>query len=408
MNSQGADCQHTVMIVDDEPIVTRSLGSFLELETDYCIETFHSPGEALDYLKSRSADVVISDFLMPDMNGLEFLGRVKKIYPESPRILLTGYADKENAIRGINDIGLFQYVEKPWDNDQLLMVIKNAIESRSLRQHLKIKLKELDRVLKNRDELFRRENMLRQELNMACEVQQRLLPSKMPQIPGIEIVARYQPALEIGGDFYDIIPLTNSSWCILVADTTGHGIQAALCTALLKFAFSSFANGNYGPRQILDGMNSMLCRGLPQDIYVAAQTVEIMPDQGKCRLANAGLTHPFLIHGNGKSYETVKANGMMLGLAKDQVYNSGDEITVELDRGGSLILYTDGLSEARNADGEFFESRKLPDIMKSLNSATAGKIVDLLANKVEQHCAGNFDDDITLVGIEFKQLTGDY
>ena len=134
----------TVVIIDDEEMVLKSLQSFLELETDYAVRTFTLPAEALDFGNSASVDVVVSDFLMPEMNGIELLGRFGEVHPHAPRILLTGYADKESAIRAINDVGLFQYIEKPWDNDNLLIVLRNALERRFLVKTLQEKIAEID------------------------------------------------------------------------------------------------------------------------------------------------------------------------------------------------------------------------------------------------------------------------
>jgi DNA-binding NtrC family response regulator len=98
--------------------------------------------EALDRSESR-IDLVISDYLMPEMDGITFLAKVKEKLPMVPRILLTGYADKENAIKAINNVGLYQYVEKPWDNDALLMGVKNALEKGALLRTLEEKIQEL-------------------------------------------------------------------------------------------------------------------------------------------------------------------------------------------------------------------------------------------------------------------------
>ena len=117
----------TLLIVDDEEMVLTSLSAFLMLETDYDVETFTSANEAVAFAQSNHFDLVISDYLMPEMDGITLLGKLKEIIPESPRILLTGYADKENAIKGINEVGLFQYIEKPWDNEQLLMTLTKRL-----------------------------------------------------------------------------------------------------------------------------------------------------------------------------------------------------------------------------------------------------------------------------------------
>ena len=134
----------TILLVDDEEMVLTSIRSFLAIETDYKVVTFTSPVKALQELDRIGADLVISDYLMPDMDGITFLGKVKEKLPQVPRILLTGYADKENAIKAINEVGLYQYIEKPWDNDALLMIVKNGLEKRALIRTLESKIAELD------------------------------------------------------------------------------------------------------------------------------------------------------------------------------------------------------------------------------------------------------------------------
>ncbi len=133
-----------IVVVDDEKIVTSAFKTLLKVEGFSNAHFFNNPEEALEFLKSNTPDLVISDFLMPEMNGLEFLSEVKKMYPEVSKILLTGYADKENAIRAINEVGLYRYIEKPWDNDDLILNIRNGIERSYLLSELRKKIAELE------------------------------------------------------------------------------------------------------------------------------------------------------------------------------------------------------------------------------------------------------------------------
>ena len=135
----------TIIIVDDEEMVLTSLSSFLELETQYNVITFTSAIKALEYVKANKADLVISDYLMPEMDGITFLSKVKEVIPEVPRIVLTGYADKENAIKAINDVGLFQYIEKPWDNEDILILLRNGLERQQLMSRLNEKIVQINR-----------------------------------------------------------------------------------------------------------------------------------------------------------------------------------------------------------------------------------------------------------------------
>lgn len=134
-----------IVIVDDEDMVLTSLNSFLALETEYEVSTFTSAKNAIEYIKENDIDVVISDYLMPEMDGMSFLAEVKKINPQIPRIILTGYADKENAIKAINEVGLFQYIEKPWDNADLLIIIRNGIEKNNLMKNLEDKIIQINK-----------------------------------------------------------------------------------------------------------------------------------------------------------------------------------------------------------------------------------------------------------------------
>lgn len=135
----------TVLIVDDEEMVLTSLATYLSLETDYRVLTFTSARKALEVLRTEDVDVVISDFLMPEMDGIQFLTRARELRPETPRVMLTGYADKENAIKAINEVGLYQYIEKPWDNDDLRLVLRNGIEKKKLLEKLRVKVTEVNR-----------------------------------------------------------------------------------------------------------------------------------------------------------------------------------------------------------------------------------------------------------------------
>ena len=138
------NAQPTVVIVDDEEMVLTSLSAYLTLETEYCVATFSDTDDALSEIEDNQVDVVISDFLMPRMNGVQFLGRVKQAQPEASRILLTGHADKQNAIEVINTVGLFQYIEKPWDNSELLLVIRNGSERTRLLRRLRNTIEQFD------------------------------------------------------------------------------------------------------------------------------------------------------------------------------------------------------------------------------------------------------------------------
>lgn len=136
----------TIMVVDDELMITKTLSILLKMKTKKNVITFNTPLEALqsEELRNNKVDVIVSDFIMPGMNGIEFLLEVKKIAPTTETILLTGYADKENAIRSINEVGVYYYLEKPWNNEELVKIVTNAMDKKLLAEQLKLKMHELN------------------------------------------------------------------------------------------------------------------------------------------------------------------------------------------------------------------------------------------------------------------------
>ena len=128
-------------------MILNSLKSFFAIDGNYNLLTYTSPVQALADLEKDhlNIDLVITDYLMPEMDGITFLSRVKDKFPLVPRILLTGYADKENAIKAINNVGLYQFIEKPWDNDDLRLIIRNGLEKTVLLKQLESKIREVEK-----------------------------------------------------------------------------------------------------------------------------------------------------------------------------------------------------------------------------------------------------------------------
>jgi DNA-binding NtrC family response regulator len=142
MNVNGST--PSVLIADDEEMVIASIKAFLQLEGGFDVHGFTDPEEAARFAAANPVDVAVSDYLMPKMNGIQLLGKIKDLQPEASRVLLTGHADKQSAIEAINQVALFQYLEKPWDNSQLLLVIQSGAERARLFRDLREKVEELD------------------------------------------------------------------------------------------------------------------------------------------------------------------------------------------------------------------------------------------------------------------------
>ncbi|MFW6035733.1 MAG: HD domain-containing phosphohydrolase [Halothermotrichaceae bacterium] len=157
-----------ILIVDDETMITSTLSSLIEMTLDYNVITYNDPLNALksNKLNNGKIDLIITDFMMPEINGIEFLKKASIKSPESVRILLTGYADKENAIKSINEVGLYYYLEKPWDNNNLIKVIENGLEKKDLSDQLKQKYLELE---ESNNEIIRLYELLKKDYNQEVD-----------------------------------------------------------------------------------------------------------------------------------------------------------------------------------------------------------------------------------------------
>jgi len=391
----------TIVVVDDEEVVTQTIRSFLALETNYDVHTFQSPTDALKRMDGLRTDLVISDFLMPGMNGLEFLAEVRKLYPDAVRILLTGYADKENAIRGINEVDLFQYLEKPWDNDHLSLVIKNGLRQKSLDAQLQGKIRDLDRTLLERDRIAQKHDALREELTLARRVQEALLPPLAP-LGNMSFQATYLPALDVGGDFYDVTRVADGRAVAIVADATGHGIQAALSTTLLKSAFTEVTSQVSSPREILLRMNDIIHRVLPSDLFVAATVATIDTGDGNVCIAGGGGPHPLHLRRGQGDLEQLVCNGLPLGVVESSVYPEIEEIRRELAPGDAVLIYTDGITEVENDRGEEFGDIALKPGLRDLLSGGL-EVPDMVAAIVDSArkfaVKGHQWDDVTVLAL---------
>lgn len=157
-----------ILIIDDEIMITSTLSTLIQMMLDYEVFTSNDPKQLIEsgLLDEEKIDLVISDFIMPYMNGLDLLSLIKKKQPHIVPILLTGYSDKESAIKSINDLGLYYYLEKPWDNNELIKVIENGIEKSKLENELKQKLVIIE---KKNNEITRLYDLLRRDYDQEMD-----------------------------------------------------------------------------------------------------------------------------------------------------------------------------------------------------------------------------------------------
>jgi serine phosphatase RsbU (regulator of sigma subunit) len=247
---------------------------------------------------------------------------------------------------------------------------------------------------------IRERELLEQELEVARSIQQASLPKEVPQLKGWEICPFYQPAREVGGDFYDFFELEDGHLGIVVGDATGKGVPAALVMASARSMLRALAQASESPGDVLRRVNVPLATDIPPNMFVTCFYAILDPKSGSLTYANAGHDLPYL-HRNGAA-EELRARGMPLGLMPEMEYEEKETV---LEAGDSAVLYSDGLVEAHDPKGEMFGFPRLRALIAehggeegSLGEALLEELYSFVGEGWEQ------EDDITLLTLRRSAL----
>src|SRR5215211_1854712 len=234
-----------------------------------------------------------------------------------------------------------------------------------------------------------------QELEVARLIQQNFLPRELPDLPGWQIAAYYRPAREVGGDFYDVIPLPDGRVGFVVGDVTDKGVPAALVMSATRSVLRASAQRLIEPGAVLERVNEHLCPDMPEKMFVTCLYGVLDPATGHFRFANAGHDLPYVKTAKG-SVE-LRARGMPLGLMPGMAY---EEKETTLEPGDSVLLHSDGIVEAHDPDREMFG---FPRLKETVGSAPGGqKLIDRVLTDLERFTGpeAEQEDDITMVTLE--------
>ncbi len=374
--------EETILVVDDEIANLQKLHrTFVHR---YPVLSAKTGGEALQLVQThKDIAVIIADQRMPGMTGIELLQQSMTILPHAVRIILTGYTDVDVLLEAINNCKVYRYVVKPWDPPDLLMTVERGLESYRL-------TKENEHF---RKELIRRERLAR-ELEIAGEIQRYILPPCFPEMEQYEMAVEYQPAREVGGDFYDFEKDANTLQ-IVVGDVSGKSIPAALYGAVFSGQLRALFPNPLSPAEKLKALNANLVVRYPSGNYVAVAYCRIDLMNGAAVLANGGMPFPFLVRAGEALY--LKASGAPLGLLEGSAY---DEIKFQLAPGDTLLFASDGMTDALNPEGDFYDAQRFID---SVCRNSEKKLPEFIRCLYSELCdfkgSAELSDDITLVAL---------
>jgi sigma-B regulation protein RsbU (phosphoserine phosphatase) len=392
-----------VLIADDDPISRHLLHRTLQ-QWGYDVTVARDGTEAWRYFEERDFPLVISDWVMPGLDGLELIRRIRS----DPRpgyafvILLTAHTNKGEVVEGLA-AGADDFVTKPFDRDELRVRLRTG--ERVLR--LEQALLEQNRILRERNE-----DMVA-DLRMACEVQQALLPQGYPSFPAhvpperskLRFCDRYRPNGAVGGDFFDVLALSDTRAGLFICDVMGHGVRAALVTTMVRALLEGFRGGTDDAGRFLTELNREMLGILGQasvPVFLSAFYATMDTETGELRYANAGHPSPLLLRRVEDEVAPLPLvpgmPGPPLGVRHQATYSTA---SITLARGDLLVLFTDGLFEVNGPDQEPFGEERLQAAVRRRLSLPAGRLFDELLGEVQQFSAGRgFADDVCLVGME--------
>jgi phosphoserine phosphatase RsbU/P len=239
-----------------------------------------------------------------------------------------------------------------------------------------------------------------EELKQAREIQQGLLPKDLPQLSEFEIAGAWEPASLVGGDYYDVIKLGKDKLAICIADVVGKGISAALLMANVQAAVRAFATATASPAYVCSRINSVLCANIATGKFVTLFYGVLDASSRILQYTNAGHLRPILI-GNDGNVKRLENGGALLGVFPDWEY---EDSTVELDPGDLLMAFTDGITEAMDADGEEFGEERLIQVARKTGEQSMEDLKTQLLGSVQEFCNFRMGDDATLILIAASRV----
>ena len=383
---------YKILVVDDEPdveplILQRMRRDIRSRKYEF---VFALNGvEAINVLnQDEDIDMVISDINMPQMDGLTLLGQIAEMNPNIRSIIISAYGDMKN-IRTAMNRGAFDFVTKPLDFGDLRVTIERTLSH----------LEEWREALDSRDKLVALQN----ELNVASGIQKSILPTEFPASKEYQVYASMEPARNVGGDFFDVVRLENDRIGLAIADVSDKGVPAALFMMSSRTWMKGAAISSPEPGVVLEEVNALLHEDNETQMFVTVLYAVYNPETGEFTYASGGHDAPLLIRPDGTTELLPLTGGIALGIIPDVEYKQN---TITIDPGETLVLYTDGVTEAMNNEGEQFGIQRLHEVFQNSIPADSDEAAEMIFDAVSTFAGGAAQsDDITCLTLRRSETS---
>lgn len=373
-----------VLIVDD---VKANVDVLVQaLREDHKLSVALDGEAALRGIEKNLPDLVLLDIVMPGLNGYEVCRhlRANPATKEIPVMFLSSLDEVKSKTLGF-EVGGNDYLTKPFEVLEVKARVRSLLKAKAYSDAVKEKIAA--------------------ELRIAREIQLGILPSNVSdRVQGMqmEVCAFLEPAREVGGDLYEVLPLEDGRLLVAVGDVSGKGIPAALFMAVTTTLLRTLARQYRKPEEILHHINEILVMQNPRNMFVTLLCMIIDPRTGMVTCANAGHPPAVLLRPGAQACVTLETTGLVAGVIPGIEIGS---VSMELQPGDTLVLYTDGVTEALNVDGSLFGEERLLNCFCNVTGQEADKIVSTVVNAVVSHAADcPQSDDLTVLAVRANSL----
>lgn len=381
-----------ILSVDDELDLEILLTQYFRRKIrkgEYEFTFAHNGLEALRLvLEKKDFDIILSDINMPEMDGLTLLTKINEMRnPALKCIMVSAYGDMGNIRSAMNN-GAFDFATKPIDLDDLSRTIEKAIE-------------EIDFVRKSQQEHNQLES-IKSDLAVAGEIQQAILPRRFPPMPDIadkvDLFATMTPAKEVGGDFFDFFRIDENRVGFVIADVSGKGVPASIFMAVSRTLLRATGMRGISTKECLDCVNNMLCNESVDSMFVTVFYGIYNIQTGTIEYTNAGHNPPYIVHANGSIEALPISSDIVAGMFENMEFTHNE---MKLDMGESLVLFTDGVTEAFNTSGQMFDESGLENTLRRVGPTGSEEICQAILTDVSIFAGYEpQSDDITLMAIK--------
>ena len=381
-----------ILSVDDELDLELLLTQYFRRKIrkgEYEFRFAHNGLEALTMLlKEKDFDIILSDINMPEMDGLTLLTKINEMQnPALKCIMVSAYGDMGNIRQAMNN-GAFDFATKPIDLDDLSLTIEKAIEQITYIKEMQQEHKQLESI--------------KGDLAVAREIQQAILPRIFPPFPEnaqqLDIAASMNAAKDVGGDFYDFFRIDGERIGFVIADVSGKGVSAAIFMAVCRTLIRATGIRGVKPSECITYCNGLLAEESTNSMFVTVFYGIYNIKTGEVAYTNAGHNPPYVVRADGSVKKLPVGENVIAGIVEG--YNFTEDSFL-LEHGDTLLLYTDGVTEAVNIENEEYGEERLEALLKNTSKADCQQMIDAVKADVKDFAEdAEQSDDITLLAIK--------